>query len=131
MKATLRKLIGTAVLGLALFSPGVPAWAGDVDLYGEVQVGTSGAAGTMTGARYSADSTQYIGCSYSHGSLGLIVDCSARDKTGKSLGCWSNDTRFVNVVKAITDSSYIVFIVPPGTSSCSELTITNSSAFLR
>ena len=28
MKAKLQKLIGTAVLGLALFSNSVPAWAG-------------------------------------------------------------------------------------------------------
>ena len=130
MKATLRKLIGTAVLGLALFSPGAPAWAGEVDLYGEVIVGTSGAAGALPRARYSADGTQYIGCSFSH-SLGLTVDCSARDKTGKSLGCWSNDTRFVDAAKAITDSSFINFTVTPGTASCSELTVTNSSAFLR
>ena len=40
MKANLQKLIGTAVLGLALFSNSLPAWAGSVDL-SEVEVGTN------------------------------------------------------------------------------------------
>ena len=131
MKAKLQKRIGTAVLGLALVSHGLPAWAGNVYLNGEVQVRTSDASGTLTGARYSADSKQYIGCSFSHPSLGLIVDCSARDKTGKSLSCWSNDARFVDAVKAITDSSFIFFTVTPDTGSCGELVVTNNSSFLR
>ena len=63
MKVKLQKLIGTAVLGLALVSHSLPAWAGSVGL---PEVTTThpvfGTLGTMAGARYSTDSVQYIGC---------------------------------------------------------------------
>ena len=66
MKAKLQKLIGTAVLGLALFSNSLPAWAGAATR-NEVYISPSrtNAQGSLTGARYSADSEQYIGCDVS------------------------------------------------------------------
>src|SRR5262245_29190620 len=109
MKAYLQKLIGTAVLGLALFSNSIPAWAGAVYLY-EVTVDLNRinyeAGGSMAGARYSTDSQQYIGCSFSN-TNGPFVMCSATDKTGKSSFCTSTNLSLVAAVKAITDFSYI------------------------
>jgi hypothetical protein len=129
MKAYLQKLIGTAVLGLALCSNSIPAWAGSVTLY-EVQVGTTSGYGTMAGARYSTDSQQYIGCTLQR-SGGPYIRCSARDKTGRSIYCTSTDPRFVDAAKGITDSSFIFFNVAPSTTSCNRLEVDNSSAFLR
>jgi hypothetical protein len=134
MKATLQKFISTAVLGLALFSNSFPAWAGNVSVH-EVYINldNSGAGGTLTGARYSADSTQSIGCDL-HGvnsSLGPFTSCSARDKTGKALLCSTYDVRFADAVKAMTDSSYIYFSLAPGTDRCSDLVVHNSSPYLR
>jgi len=129
MKANLRKLIGTAVLGLAMFSNDISAWAGQ-RLLTEVTVGTSSASGTMLGARYSTDKQQYIGCLlYETRSEGFI-GCDAQDKTGKRFYCNSFDQRWATVVKAITDSSVISFGGSNG-GACTSLVIENHSSHLR
>jgi hypothetical protein len=129
MKTKLHKLIGTAVLGLALVSQSFPAWAGLV-YTPEVFVGSSGAVGSMAGARYSADSIQYIGCSISN-TNGPYVSCSAWDKTGKALSCTSTESRYLTAAKAITDFSAINFSVTPGSARCSYLGVDNYSMRLR
>ena len=129
MKANLRKLIGTAVLGLAMFSNDIPAWAGQ-RLLTEVTVGASSASGTMLGARYSTDKQQYIGCWLYESRLEETVGCAAQDKTGKSFLCYSRDPRWVTVVKAMTDSSYIS-VEGNFNGSCTALTIENHSSHLR
>ena len=129
MKANVRKLIGTAVLGLAMFSNDVPAWAGQ-KLLTEVTVGASSASGTMLGARYSTDKQQYIGCLLYESRFEETVVCAAQDKTGKSFNCFSRDPRWVTVVKAITDSSYIS-VDADANGFCTSLTIENHSSHLR
>lgn len=129
MKAILHKLIGTAVLGLALVSQSLPVWAGFVHTP-EVFVGSSAASGSMAGARYSADSQQYIGCRFSN-TFGPYVVCVAKDNTGKSLLCTSNESIYFAAAKAITDFSAVSFSVTPGTTSCSSLWVENYSMRLR
>jgi len=137
MKTHLRKLMATAVLGLALVSNSLPAWAG-VATINEVYISPSrtNAQGSLTGARYSADSTQYIGCQ-SHSQLGSTaqsVYCSAADKTGRSLFCFSTDPRIVNAVKGMTDSSHLDFAAsrdPFGNYLCTDLTVSNESIYLK
>ena len=70
MKTKLHKLISMAVLGVALQMQSLPAWAGLVSNTQVTILHDSndtfkliGAYGTLTGARYSADTQQYIGCS--------------------------------------------------------------------
>jgi hypothetical protein len=126
MKTNLQKLIGSAVLGLALLSTSIPAWAGRVDLH-EVLVGNSDASGSIVGARYSGDSQQYIGCTV----YNPFVTCFATDKTGKSLVCTSTDPRAAIAIRAITDFSYINFSRASGTGSCTNLSVTNASRHLR
>ena len=129
MKAYSRNLIGTAVLGLALGSHTLPAWAGAVSLP-QVSVGTYGAGGSMAGARFSADSQQYIGCRFSN-TNDPYVNCSAIDKTGKALFCVGYESRFLAAAKAITDFSNIEFGVAPGSSYCTRLAVYNYSYHLR
>jgi hypothetical protein len=129
MKAYLHKLIGTAVLGLALVSQSFPAWAGAVSLP-QVTVGPAGAGGSMAGTRYSADSQQYIGCTFSN-TNGPYVSCSATDTTGKSLSCVTSEARYLAAAKAITDFSKIEFGVTPGSAFCSRLQVDNYSYHLR
>lgn len=128
MKTNLKKLIGTAVLGLVLFTHSLPTWAGMVQ-HREVQVGTNDAQGSMVGARYSGDNLQHITC-VSHPPA---VTCSARDKTGKYFVCTKIDPEWVAVASAITDSSFIYFATfasnPSG--SCDYLAVDNSSYLLR
>ena len=128
MKATVHKLIGTAVLGAALLLNSIPAWAGNVSLH-EVYINpdNSGANGTLAGARYSADSTQYIGCDH----YGSQMYCFARDKSGRTLLCSSTDPRFVDAVKGMTDSSYLHFTTTSYGSACTTLAVNNSSITLR
>ena len=127
MKANVQKLIGMAVLGLALFSHSVPAWAGQKSLP-QVTIGTYNASGSMVGTRYSGDSNQFIACSLdSNGG----VACSARDKTGRGFVCYSSDPRWATVVKAITDSSLIYFEASSNGSSCNTLIIENFSSHLK
>jgi hypothetical protein len=130
MKTFVQKLIGMAVLCLTLCSQSFPAWAGYAT-QSEVTITTNAAYGSMAGARYSTDSQQYIGCNFTHPALGLLINCSARDKTGQSFTCWSNETRFVNAAKALTNYSYIYFNTAPGSSSCGDLQVYNSSFYLK
>ena len=132
MKTYIQKLIGTAVLGLALISHSLPVWAGSAYLPEVAIFFDPGprAGGTMAGARYSGDTQQYIGCSSSNYN-GPFVMCSARDKTGKSAVCTSTDVKWFATVKAMTDSSYIYFTPSPGTGTCNYLQVTNTSQYLR
>jgi hypothetical protein len=129
MKTYLQKLISTAMLSLTLFSASLPAWAGHVNLP-EVIVGTDSAAGSMAGARYSADSTQYIGCNFSN-TNGPSVACSATDKTGKVLSCVGYNTQWPAAMKTITDFSYIYFSTVPGGTYCKFLRVDNFSFYLK
>jgi hypothetical protein len=129
MKTKLQKLIGTAVLGLALDLQSLSAWAGSVAL-SEVEVESNYARGSMAGARYSSDGRQYIGCSISNGN-GPIVICSAMDAGGNAFSCASTDSRWLVAAKAITDSSYIFFGSVSGIPACDYLRVGNSSFLLK
>lgn len=129
MKANVRKLIGAAVIGWSLVANGIPARAGQ-KLLPEVTVGPSGASGSMVGAYSSPDSQQYIGCVFYETLTERFVSCTAKDKTAKSFTCSSLDPRWVTVVKAITDSSYISFQGSDG-GACTSLVIENHSSHLR
>jgi hypothetical protein len=129
MKVRLQRLIGMAVLGSALFSSGIPAWAGRVNRP-EVQIGTNFAKGSMAGARYRTDSTQYIGCSFPNANS-PFVSCAATDKAGKNLFCVGYDTRYKEVLKSISDFSLIEFSVAAGGTLCDSLTVRNLSDYLR
>ncbi len=130
MKINVQKFISAAVLGLGLLSHSLPTWAGYIAL-SEVQVGTDFGKGTMVGARYSPDTQQYIGCSFEYSTSTPFVMCSARDKTSKSSVCTSTDAKWFETAKTITDSSYISFILAPGTTTCVYLQATNGSQNLR
>jgi hypothetical protein len=136
MNANLRTLIGTAVLGLALFAHSIPAWAGQ-QLLPEVTVGPTFARGSMVGARYSGDSQQYIGCWYFDNNYSGSVACWARDKTGNVFSCeqaTSLNEPLAKVVRAITDSSYISFEgarAETGIRECFSLVIENHSSHLQ
>jgi len=138
MNAKLHKLIGTAALGLALFSNSLPARAG-LATRNEVYIDPSGttAQGSLTGARYSADNGQYIGCDVyfdrrPNSGPWASAYCFAGDKTGRSTYCSSTDARFIDAVKGMTDSSHLYFRVSNTyTRVCSDLEVTNDSAYLK
>lgn len=134
MKTKLHKVMVTAVLGWALVSQSIPAWAGLAGLT-EVNIApldsiSVAAAGSMVGARYSAGNKQFIGCSaHTREVYYPYMTCMARDRTGRVALCMSSDPRFLDAVKAITDSSLIYFAFWGGV--CDEVNITNESRYLR
>lgn len=131
MKANLKKIIGTTVLGLAMFSNSLPAWAGQKDLP-EVEVGTTYAGGSMVGARYSGDSNQYIGCTAYMSWWGPWTSCSARDKTGtKYFLCGSGDQKWHQVIQAMTDSSKLYMTADSAYGTCTYISVENSSTHLK
>ena len=136
MKTYWQQFIGTAVLGLALCVNNLPAWAGYQNRV-EVSINRNTLKGTFTGARYSADSQQYLTC-VTRGYLlyggGHEVVCYAQTSSGAYFECWSTDPRFVDAVKGLTDSSYITVTKdnnPLGPDKCVSLEIDNGSNWLR
>ena len=134
MKATLHKLIGTAVLSVALFSNSLPAWAGAAtrnEVY--INSGRTNVQGSLTGARYSADSEQYLGCESHDSSTAVLVYCFAWDNRGRFFACRSTDPRIADAVKGMTDSSHLNITAFKSGSEyvCSDLTVDNASLYLR
>ena len=136
MKAKVQKLIGAAALGLVFFSQNLPGWAG-VAVRKEVYISPSftDIQGSLPGARYSADSLQYLGCEqYRHsGFNNSFVYCYAQDKRGRSVLCTSSDPRIGDAVKGMTDSSDLhITTIGDGWGHyiCNELTISNESIYL-
>ena len=135
MKTKLHKLIGMAVLGVTLQMQSLPAWAAlsntQVTIAPRQGQGYNpiGAYGTLTGARYSADTQQYIGCDDSSWQSQLPVEQGT--KPAGIAYCFSTDPKFIAALNAMTDSSYISFRAFPGTGQCSELIVDNGSSNLR
>jgi hypothetical protein len=138
MKATLQKLVGMAALGLTLVSNSTPAWAGAATR-NEVYISPSrtSAQGSLTGARYSADGGQYIGCDTyfdrrPNAGPPASAYCFAGDKIGRHTNCFSTDPRFVDAVKGMTDSSHLYFRMSSTvTRVCTDLEISNESLYLK
>jgi hypothetical protein len=136
MKANLKKILGMAALGMTLLANTLPTWAGLKSVY-EVGIfndnGYQWATGSMTGARFSGDTKQNIGCTaYTFQSYSWTA-CFATDKTGKSLVCGSGDPRWAEVVQGMTDSSYIWFELGYNSNGgdCKVIKIWNESDMLR
>lgn len=136
MKVNPKNILGLAALGMALLAVTVPTWAGRTTT-SEVSLWDSSdflyARGSMEGVRYSADSTQYIGCSsYASGSPVLVL-CIARDKTsGNYFSCMSQDATLQEAVQAMTDSSSIFLEVAKNNPSiCSRIQIYDGSDNLK
>ena len=135
MKTTLKKILGLATLGMALLTNTAPSWAG-AQYPVEVAIiydDSTYAMGSMVGARYSTDNTQYIGCfTNGQGSLSSpSIRCFARDRVGNTAFCISLDLRFVPQIQAMTDSSYISFVANRSNALCDSLRISNNSSQLK
>jgi hypothetical protein len=132
MKVKLKKMLGLAALGMTLFANTVPTWAGykstpEVSIRNYSQSLREG-KGSMVGARYSADSTQYIGC---YINAAPFVVCSASDSAGNYAGCISYDARHIDAVQRMTDSSHIIFDFNPSNAACSTIRIYDDSYYLK
>lgn len=136
MKVNVKRILGLAALGIALSANTVPTWAGKVETY-QVEIGGNQtsryAAGSMTSARYSADSRQSIQCTATASTYPNrnTTVCSAVDSAGNYLICGSQDPKLHEVVQAMTDSSYIYFTAASNGGSCSHIYTYHGSGLLR
>ena len=133
MKAHVKNIIGGAALGLALLAPTIPLWAGykNSPPHEVFVAAASHATGALPAARYSNDTTQYIGCLGSGSAAVSDMLCFARDKNGATLTCGTYDAKLISAARAITGSSSIFFQVAPGTATCSSLVVEDNSSHLR
>jgi hypothetical protein len=134
MTAKLKNILGLAILGVTLLATTVPAWAGRVNPREVFINGNPGqsalASGSLTSARYSADSRQTIGCRSHTLRFSSWTTCFATNSAGKSLACGSGEVKFLEVVHAMTDSSDITFRVDPD-GSCRDIRVYQGSDMLR
>jgi hypothetical protein len=130
MKKAITTLIGAAVFALTIVGNST-AWAGS-RYNSEVTVNGTSAKGGMVGARYSSDTTQYIGCTQSvHSVSGISIRCYAKNKNGVFFSCTSTDPKFFDVLQTMTDFSYIEFLTPDGYGGlpCSYIRVENPSYY--
>lgn len=137
MKANLKNILGLAALGMTLLATTVPTWAGRVGT-SEVRIGSNQvsryASGSMVGARYSADSNQYIGCiaAASDNPVDNIALCVAYDSTRNNyLVCGSKDPKLQEVVQGMTDSSHIYFVTDRNGFVCTHIVTYHGSDLLK
>ncbi len=134
MKANLKKMLGLATLGMTLLATTVPTWAGRVSTDSVIIAdgpSTSWASGNLVDARDSADNSQNIGCiAYTLSSYSWTT-CFATNNAGRSLVCGSGDWKFLEPVRAMTDSSFITFVADLNGGACRDITIHNYSDMLQ
>jgi hypothetical protein len=88
------------------------------------------AVGTMSDARGSADSQQWIGCSTNAypSSTTAGAFCYAVNSSGMQRSCTTYDANLVQAIRTITSESYIYFVwKSDGSGQCDYVFIENSS----
>ena len=124
----------TATACFALLSQG--AFAGSYSA-SPVNVGSNYAGGSVTGARYSGDTRQQIGCSLgtyvtnvTDTSAHLYLSCSATDANGNSYYCYDSTPpdSWVKIVVALNSASWIYFY-GDAQHHCQGLTSSQASSY--
>jgi hypothetical protein len=137
MKVNLKNVLGLAALGMTLLATPVPTWAGRVGNIGGVFLGSNqfgrSASGSTVGVRFSADGIQKIGCIAHTLSSYSWTTCYATDGAGRSLVCGSGDWKFLEVVRGMTDSSFIYFATGSNSDvgECTNIRIYHGSDMLK
>ena len=71
--------------------------------------GSGGAFGALQTAFTSKNDVEFIGCGVGTEGLGLSASCSARDSAGVSAFCVTSDPDMVQLMLAISESSFVDF----------------------
>ena len=131
MKANLKNILGL-VAGMTLLATTVPTWAGRVST-SSVIIHDNGVWSTATGNLVDADNRQQIGCTAHTLSSYSWTTCFATNSAGRTLVCGSGDWKFLEPLRAMTDSSYIYFTTGStgNVGECKDISIDNSSYLLK
>jgi hypothetical protein len=89
--------------------------------------GVDFAIGSLVGARYSSDSTQYIGCDVH--AVEQQACCFAQSSTGQYLSCCTTQPQAVQAVLGINETSIVDFETAPN-GSCVDIGVINFSSSL-
>ncbi len=135
MKTNFKEILSVAALGMSVLTNIAPTWAGNtstVGVYVETNQDWATASGSMVGARYSSDDTQFIACSITgRPDFPATLRCDASNSAGKRAFCLSLDPRHVRQLEGMTDTSYIYFLANRTNGLCERVRISNGSNFLK
>ena len=99
---------------------------------GDVIVKLGSTVSKATGSIANATDQQNIGCHIQHQGNDQHICCTATDLSGKYMSCnleWWLD-RFLPVVASINPASHVSFTMN-GSGTCTSLTVTNGSRYLK
>lgn len=121
-----RNILARTAIATLLLSTAFAAMAG---LQSSLNVGISdelkSATGTMSGARYSADNTQFISCTNQNNTIG---NCIAKDVAGLSRSCVTNDPGLIAVISSLGPDSMLTFKWD-AQGVCTQVRVVNGSQF--
>jgi hypothetical protein len=129
MKTSVIKIVAATVFSAGLLLGNI-AWAGYVYHPQVLVFANSSAQGSMHGARSSADTIQYIGCTLNGGPNNANVACTARNSTGTFIVCTSTNAYHREAVTAMTAYSWVSFSINSTTGECRNVIVRNDSAYL-
>ncbi|MCY1023791.1 hypothetical protein [Pyxidicoccus sp. MSG2] len=94
-------------------------------------LGQTNANGTLSTARFSSDTQQYIGCSlYSYDTGSFSATCYATTATGQYASCYTSNADMLKVVQTLNPASYLYFVANAD-GSCDRVISVNASYNLR
>ena len=97
--------------------------------FGQVSITSTGANGTMVGARNSSDTVQHIMCNtYAYDTGSEYGSCYARNSAGTTKQCFDANAGQLAVMRSVGPASYISFTIASDGSTCSQVSVTNGSA---
>jgi hypothetical protein len=85
----------------------------------------------LRGARFSADSVQYIGCSRTAwGDGSSVFSCYARDATGANRVCQTTDPNMIRSGQAQSPTSHLHFTIGTDGSTCERVHTNSYSSYM-
>jgi hypothetical protein len=89
--------------------------------------GLINANGTLSNTRNSADSVQYIGCSYyTYDSGSASAVCYARSASGQYASCSTTNATLLSAVQTLNPAAYLYFVVNADGTCNRVITVTTS-----
>jgi len=117
----LAALCGLALIGLAATASAGLRWAYPVFISDSSRY----AVGTLSDARASADSVQYIGCYHNSSNN---ASCYATNASGLSRSCSTSNPAHLTVIRSIGAESYVYFQWNTD-GTCNYILVDNGSRF--
>jgi hypothetical protein len=119
----------TAGVMAAMITASSVALGGSVDNTPVYVLPSVYASGALSGARYSTDDSQEIGCAAYATSSGPGAFCWAEDATGHYLSCATTDPNISATARGVNAASYVYFSVSTY-GECTSVYVYNFSEYM-